>query len=301
MRTIISKSGLVFGNFARLLHQLQIAAGVRIRSRFLVGVGRRQNHVGDVRGFGQEHILHHHKTFREHKGIDAQTADRIRAHHVKRFQLAGLRRLDHLRQAQAFFGGQLAPFLLELLRAGDRFVSRQQIGIKPHFAGPAGIRVIAQADQLCSGQSCGKTHQLLDVRPRSSEPKAMTIFCSARIFSRSAIQASRAGRRPKADQRIKLGIVAAKKCDCLRFRARRKQTESRRLPPQLDGRRVDDVKLRPPQAHVRPDLPCQQRMLIRGIVADQQNRGRIQHVAHGSRFPGLPCSAAARAGKSAVR
>ena len=139
-------------DFAGLLHQLQIAAGICISSRFFVRIRRRQNYVGDGRGFGQEHVLHHHKSFRERKGINLQTANRIRAHHVQRFQFAGLRRFHHLRQAQAFFGGQTAPFLLELVCAGDGFVSRQKIGIKAHFAGAARIRVIAQADQLGSSQ-----------------------------------------------------------------------------------------------------------------------------------------------------
>ena len=99
-------------------------------------------------GFGQEHVLNHHKTLRKHKRINAQAADGIGAHDVKRFQFAGLRRFHHLRQAQAFFGRQLAPFLLEFGGAGDGLVSRQKIGIKPHFAGSARIRVIAQTDQL---------------------------------------------------------------------------------------------------------------------------------------------------------
>ena len=119
---------------AGFLYELQIAAGVRIGPRFLIRIRRGQNHIGNRRCFGQEHILNYDKGFRERKRIDAQTADGIRADDVQRSQFAGLRRVHHLRQAQAFFGRETAPFLLKLICAGDGLVSRQKIGIKPHFA-----------------------------------------------------------------------------------------------------------------------------------------------------------------------
>ena len=122
---------------------MQIAAGVRIGPRFLIRIRRGQNHIGNRRCFGQEHILNYDKGLRERKGINAQTTDGIRADDVQRSQFAGLRRVHHFRQAQAFFGRESAPFLLKLVRAAHGFVSRQKIGIKPHFTGAARIRVIA--------------------------------------------------------------------------------------------------------------------------------------------------------------
>ena len=61
--------------------------------------------------------------------------------------------------------------------------------------------------------------------------------------------------------------------------SRRNLSETRRLPPQLDRLRIHHVQPRPVQPHVVANLPGQQRMLLRGIVADQQNRGRIEDVA----------------------
>ena len=276
-------------NFARLLHQLQIAAGVRIRSRFLVRVCRGQNHVGKGGGFGQEHILNHHKRFRENKGINAQAAHGIGTHDVKRLEFSGLRRFHHLRKAQAFFRRQLAPFLWEFSRAGDGLVSRQKIGIKPHFAGPARIRVIAEADQLRSRQGRSKTYQLFNVMSAQfgAEGDDQVLLGADFVAQGDPGVAVCTVAGLGVDQRIEQGIIAAEEGDRFRFSAGWKQAESRSLPPQLDGRRVDDVKLRAPQPYVRPYLPRQKRMLIRGVVADQQNRGRGQHVAHGGRLSRL--------------
>ena len=35
------------------------------------------------------------------------------------------------------------------------------------------------------------------------------------------------------------------------------------------------------QPDIVSDLPCQQRMLLRRIISDQQNRRRVVHIAHG--------------------
>ena len=45
--------------------------------------------------------------------------------------------------------------------------------------------------------------------------------------------------------------------------------------------RVHHIQLRPMQPHVISNLVRQQRMLLRRIVSNQQNRRRAEHIAHG--------------------
>src|SRR5271165_743929 len=55
----------------------------------------------------------------------------------------------------------------------------------------------------------------------------------------------------------------------------------RSLAMQLDGRGIHQVEPGAMQANVGADLPRQQRMLVCGIIADQQDGGRVVYVAHG--------------------
>ena len=44
---------------------------------------------------------------------------------------------------------------------------------------------------------------------------------------------------------------------------------------------VDDVEARLVMAHAGANLPGDQRILLRDVVADQQNSGRVVNVRHG--------------------
>src|SRR6185437_11872068 len=52
------------------------------------------------------------------------------------------------------------------------------------------------------------------------------------------------------------------------------------LTPQFDIAVVNDIQPRLVQANVVANLPRQQRMLVRRIIANQQNRRRTRHIAH---------------------
>ena len=84
------------------------------------------------------------------------------------------------------------------------------------------------------------------------------------------------------------GIISGKVLGELTFASRRKLREAGRLSAELDGLRVDDVQLGAMQPYVVADLPRQQRMLIRRIVADQQDRWRLEDLAHARRFRVIP-------------
>ncbi len=64
-----------------------------------------------------------------------------------------------------------APLLVELAGFGDAMIARQQIGIKPHVGRAARVGVIAQANELCAGQSRAKLHQRGDVRAANLRTK----------------------------------------------------------------------------------------------------------------------------------
>ena len=122
----------------------------------------------------------------------------------------------------------------------------------------------------------------------------MTMFCSARIFSRSAIQASRvmlsltsASSRESSPARKRNGL-----CFC----PRRDLSESGGLASQLDRSGVDHIELGATQANVGANLPCQQRMLVRRVIADKQDRGRGQYVAHRRGFSRLTMQSRGQSG-----
>ncbi len=59
------------------------------------------------------------------------------------------------------------------------------------------------------------------------------------------------------------------------------------MPAQLDGLRVDHIEPRAVQPHVVANLPGQQRMLLGGIVANQQNGRRGEDICHAGCSVGL--------------
>ena len=123
------------------------------------------------------------KLFESAKGINSQPADRIRADHVKRLQFAGLRRFHHLRQAQTFFRRQLAPFLLELGRASAMVrIPAEDRDKAPFRWRRANSR--NRPDRSALLRSASKQNSPISRchGRASSEPKAMTRFCSAANF-----------------------------------------------------------------------------------------------------------------------
>src|ERR1019366_5299424 len=90
--------------------------------------------------------------------------------------------------------------------------------------------------------------------PRSSDPKITT-----RSFS--FLSASRIRDRVS---RVSCGPMTA--------------SAAASLPAQLDGIRIHHIKFGAMQTDVGANLPRQQRMLVSRIVADQQDRGRVENV-----------------------
>jgi len=77
--------------------------------------------------------------------------------------------------------------------------------------------------------------------------------------------------------------------------------EARRLPPQLDRIRIDRIQPRAMQPNIITDLPRQQRMLLGRIISISRTAGAANTSDMLAVAFALPRSAAAKAGKSAVR
>ena len=103
------------------------------------------------------------------------------------------------------------------------------------------------------------------------------------FFSASRICDERFARELRRDDRVGGRVVAGEELHEAAFGAGRDLRESCRLAAQLDGRRIRHVQLGAMQANVAANLPGQQRMLLGRIVADQQDRRRVEHVAHRGR------------------
>ena len=100
--------GLAAADFSGFLHQLQIAAGIGECSGFLVSIGRRQDHVGECSGFGQEHVLHHDESSCEKaNGSICKPSDRIRSDNIERFQFCRPLQLSTI-------SGSVSPAVAEL-------------------------------------------------------------------------------------------------------------------------------------------------------------------------------------------
>ena len=74
-----------------------------------------------------------------------------------------------------------------------------------------------------------------------------------------------------ARERSGSSIIAIEEGDKLAFAARRHLHKSGGLALQLDGLRVHHKKLCLVESNIGADIPRQQRMALRGIVADQQD------------------------------
>ncbi len=106
----------------------------------------------------------------------------------------------------------------------------------------------------------------------------MTSLCSVLRLVAQLVQCF--AREMRGHDRVRRRIVAGEELHKAALGARRNLRKRRRLPPQLDGRGIHHVELGAMQPHVGANLPCQQRMLVRRIVADQQDRRRIADIAH---------------------
>ena len=107
----------------------------------------------------------------------------------------------------------------------------------------------------------------------------------------SIVRSAGAGERPGS------GIVAIEERNQLAFTACRHLDKARGLTLQLDGLRIHDKKFCLIQADIGADIPCQQRMALCGIIADQQDGRSAGDVTHGGRGVFFSGDGAGKAGK----
>ena len=82
---MISRSGLAPIDLQAALQPLHFAAHVGDGAVLFVGGGGGKDHVGALRGLGEEHVLHHHESA---AGCELSVLQRIRAHHPEHVQSA---------------------------------------------------------------------------------------------------------------------------------------------------------------------------------------------------------------------
>ncbi len=226
------KIALRVGDLARLLHELQVAAGVGEGARLLVGVGRRQNDIGHERSLGQKHLLHHQERIGQGEGINREAANGIRAHDIERLQLAALRGLDHLGKAETRGGRNAAPLFMEFAGVGNAMVSRQQVGVETHVGRAAGVGVVGQADELRARNAQAELHQRSHVVPANLRSENNDeVLLAAQLLAQRA-PAFTIGL--VADDGVGRRIVSRKVGGDFAFRTRGNLGEAGGLAPQLD-------------------------------------------------------------------
>ena len=205
----------------------------------------------------------------------AKSLHRIRAHYVQRFQLAGGGRVHHDPGGQSRLGRNFAaPKFCEAIALGgvaQWHVARQTVRQHAHVRCAARIRVITQSHELgFAGELRAELDQIADGRTGDARAKDKyhVAFFSERFFQLAKPLGGRsvAGGEPAHDRR---------------------QTPDRRLHGllrlalELYRSFVDDEKALLVLANSGANLPSDQRILLGGIVANQQHSIRIVDIGHG--------------------
>jgi hypothetical protein len=85
-------------DFGTLVEQLDLTGGIRYRAVFLISGSRWQNDVGDSCRVRQKHFVDDEQLqLSAAKSERPEMRQRIRPHHIQRFELSILRGLHHLR------------------------------------------------------------------------------------------------------------------------------------------------------------------------------------------------------------
>src|SRR5258708_17659927 len=93
-------------DFRAFAEELNFAGGIGDGAVFLVSGGGGENDVSDLGGVGHEHVVADGEfDLAASRAKRAEMRERVRAHDVERFELAGLRGFDDLRRGEAGLRG----------------------------------------------------------------------------------------------------------------------------------------------------------------------------------------------------